>query len=127
MLAANASIKGNVRLGSLRIRQDVLIGKGLIPQYEELGDRALASTDPHTSPEMMALARIRQLAAHETGHTLGLDHNFAASSYGRASVMDYPSPLVNIVPMQLLAYYVSTKKGCDVDQPRNLAKSVTVE
>ena len=89
-------IKGNVRLGSLRIRQDVLIGSGLIPQYEELDDRALAELDPATSPSLMALARIRQLAAHETGHTLGLAHNMAASSYERASVMDYPAPYVKI-------------------------------
>ena len=90
-------IKGNVRLGSQRIRQDVLIGSGLIPQYEELGDRALAELDPSTSPSLMALARIRQLAAHETGHTLGFAHNMAASSYGeRASVMDYPAPYVKI-------------------------------
>jgi len=89
-------IKGNVTLGSLRIRQDVMIAEGLIPQFDELHDRALSSLDPATSPSMMALARIRQLAAHETGHTLGLDHNMAASSYGRASVMDYPSPYVKI-------------------------------
>src|SRR5437867_728222 len=89
-------IKGNVRLGSLRIRQDVLIGRGLIPQYEELDGRALADLDPATSPSLMALARIRQLSAHETGHTLGLDHNMAASSYERASVMDYPAPYVKI-------------------------------
>ena len=89
-------IKGNVTLGSLRIRQDVMIAEGLVPQFDELHDRALAELDPATSPSMMALARIRQLAAHETGHTLGLDHNMAASSYGRASVMDYPSPYVKI-------------------------------
>ncbi|HEV7426664.1 MAG TPA: zinc-dependent metalloprotease [Thermoanaerobaculia bacterium] len=89
-------IKGNVTLGSLRIRQDVMIAEGLIPQFDELHDQALSSLDPTTSPSMMALARIRQLAAHETGHTLGLDHNMAASSYGRASVMDYPSPYVKI-------------------------------
>ncbi len=89
-------IKGNVLLGSLRIRQDVLIGRGLIPQYAELGDEALSQLDPATSPSLMALARIRQLAAHEVGHTLGLDHNFAASTYGRASVMDYPAPYVKI-------------------------------
>jgi hypothetical protein len=44
----------------------------------------------------LALARIRQLSAHEVGHTLGLAHNFAASTYGRASVMDYPAPLVRV-------------------------------
>jgi hypothetical protein len=89
-------IKGNVTLGSLRIRQDVMIAEGLIPQFDELHDQALSALDPSTSPSMMALARIRQLAAHETGHTLGLDHNMAASSFGRASVMDYPSPYVKI-------------------------------
>src|SRR5688572_18600389 len=81
-------IKGSVLLGSLRIRQDVLLARGLIPQYDAL--------DPATSPSLMALARIRQLSAHEVGHTLGLDHNMAASTYGRASVMDYPAPYVKI-------------------------------
>jgi Met-zincin/Domain of unknown function (DUF5117) len=94
-------IKGNVTLGSLRIRQDVMIAEGLIPQFDELHDKALAELDPATSPSMMALARIRQLAAHETGHTLGLDHNMAASSDGRASVMDYPSPYVKITDGKL--------------------------
>ncbi|HYM62068.1 MAG TPA: zinc-dependent metalloprotease [Thermoanaerobaculia bacterium] len=89
-------IKGSVILGSLRIRQDVQIGGGLIPQYGEGDEEALAALDPATSAPAMALARIRQLAAHEVGHTLGLDHNMAASSYGRASVMDYPAPWVKI-------------------------------
>jgi hypothetical protein len=90
-------IKGNVSLGSLRIRQDAMIGAGLVGQVDEAADaNALAGLDPKTSPALMALARIRQLAAHETGHTLGLDHNMAASTIGRASVMDYPSPHVKI-------------------------------
>ncbi|HEV7765161.1 MAG TPA: zinc-dependent metalloprotease [Thermoanaerobaculia bacterium] len=82
-------IKGVVLLGSLRIRQDVLLARGLMSQYDAL--------DPKTSPSLMALARIRQLSAHEVGHTLGLDHNMAASTNNRASVMDYPAPYVKIV------------------------------
>jgi len=94
-------LKGNVTLGSLRIRQDVMIAEGLIPQFDEAHDRALSMLDPKTSPSLMALARIRQLAVHEVGHTLGLGHNMAASSYGRASVMDYPSPYVKITDGKL--------------------------
>ena len=47
--------------------------------------------------QAMVLARVRQLAAHEVGHTLGLAHNFAASSLGQGtSVMDYPHPLITL-------------------------------
>jgi len=81
-------IKGSVLLGSLRIRQDVMIARGLMSEFDAM--------DPATSPSLMALARIRQLSAHEVGHTLGLEHNFAASTLGRASVMDYPAPYVKI-------------------------------
>lgn len=40
---------------------------------------------------------------------------------------DFLSPLLSVIPLQLLSYYVAVNRGCDVDQPRNLAKSVTVE
>jgi glucosamine--fructose-6-phosphate aminotransferase (isomerizing) len=43
------------------------------------------------------------------------------------NVPDYLQPLVTVVPLQLLAYHIATLRGCDVDKPRNLAKSVTVE
>jgi hypothetical protein len=105
-------IKGNVTLGSLRDRQDFLIGSGLVPQFLDartgsgqdghgcdfgtIPDVDYLAVDASADVEKMALARIRQLAAHEVGHTLGLAHNFAASSYGRASVMDYPAPVVEI-------------------------------
>ncbi len=90
-------LKGNVILGSLRIRQDFRIGNGLIPQFTLADDaKALAGVASGRDAAALALGRIRQLAAHEVGHTLGLDHNFAASSYGRASVMDYPAPWVDI-------------------------------
>lgn len=80
-------IKGHVSLGSLRVRQDFLIAQGLVNPYE---------TGKPVSKEMeaMALARLRQLSAHEVGHTIGLAHNFAASYNDRASVMDYPHPYI---------------------------------
>jgi len=80
-------IKGNVTLGSLRGRQDYLIAEALLSPYKGEGE---SGGDPMLQ---MVLARIRQLAAHETGHTLGLAHNFAASSIAQGdSVMDYPQP-----------------------------------
>lgn len=84
-------IKGHVSLGSLRVRQDFLLAEGLLAPYTD-------SAGPPTAAQEMALARLRQLSAHEVGHTLGLDHNFAASVQDRASVMDYPHPLVTIGP-----------------------------
>lgn len=82
-------IKGHVTLGSLRVRQDYLIAQGLLAPFEE-GKPA--------NPEMMkmAIARLRQLSAHELGHTLGIMHNYAASVSDRASVMDYPHPVVKL-------------------------------
>ncbi len=82
-------IKGIVSLGSLRVRQDYLIATGLLAPFKDgkpADDKML----------QMSLARIRQLAAHEVGHTLGLMHNFTGSTVDRASVMDYPSPLVTL-------------------------------
>jgi hypothetical protein len=82
-------IKGHVTLGSLRVRQDYLIAEGLLAPHEK---------GKPVSPKMMemALARLRQLAAHEVGHTLGLMHNYSASTVNRSSVMDYPPPLVKL-------------------------------
>ena len=82
-------IKGKVTLGSLRVRQDFLIASGLVASYE--------AGEPVSDTMMrMSLQRLRQLAAHEVGHTLGLVHNYAASRNDRASVMDYPHPYVKI-------------------------------
>ena len=82
-------IKGQVTLGSLRVRQDYLIAQGLLAPYEN-------GTPVDDKMMKMALARLRQLAAHETGHTLGLMHNYSASTVNRSSVMDYPHPLAQI-------------------------------
>jgi len=82
-------IKGHVTLGSLRVRQDYLIAEGLLAPYQK---------GRPVSPKMQetALARLRQLAAHEVGHTLGLVHNYSASTVNRSSVMDYPPPYVKL-------------------------------
>jgi len=83
-------IKGHVSLGSLRIRQDFLIAQALMNQ-------PFINNDANYQPMLdMALARIRQLSAHEVGHTIGFAHNFAASTNNRSSVMDYPHPTVKI-------------------------------
>ena len=82
-------IKGHVTLGSLRVRQDFLIAQGLIQPFEDGKPK---------NPKMLelALARLRQLSAHEIGHTLGLAHAYASSPTNRASVMDYPYPMIKM-------------------------------
>ena len=82
-------IKGKVTLGSLRVRQDYLIAQGLVGDF---------STGTNAADPMMqmSLDRLRQLAAHEVGHTLGLPHNYIASTQDRASVMDYPTMVAKV-------------------------------
>lgn len=84
-------IKGVVTLGSLRVRQDYLIAEGLLSPYK-------TGAEPAPELQAWALARMRQLSAHEVGHTLGFGHNYYSSTAGRISVMDYPHPLVTMKP-----------------------------
>lgn len=82
-------LKGSVILGSQRVRQDRMIFEGLV-------GAAQSGAGGPNDPVNAALDRIKQLSAHEVGHALGFAHNFAASSNDRASVMDYPAPLVTV-------------------------------
>lgn len=86
-------LKGHVTLGSLRVKQDYLIASGLLAGQAE--DKVAKDA------QAMALARIRQLSAHEVGHTLGIAHNFSASVNDRSSVMDYPHPLIELKDQQI--------------------------
>jgi hypothetical protein len=93
-------LKGNVTLGSERARQDYLIAESLLAPYE---NGKPPTDEGHDAALQMVLQRIRQLGAHETGHTLGLAHNFAASAFPHnpdqtMSVMDYPHPWVTVGP-----------------------------
>ncbi len=105
-------VRGVVNLGSLRLRQDYLHGQGVVPpfptgiseqqdgDYGEFADAPdysyLAQVAPRSDAVEMALQRVRQLSAHEVGHTIGYPHNYMASAYGRESVMDYPAPFMRI-------------------------------
>ena len=119
-------VRGVVNLGSLRLRQDYLHGQGMVApfpggissadgggyfgEWADVGSGGQEAWDLAGAPDFeylarvvdesaaveMALARVRQLSAHEVGHTLGFPHNYMASTYGRESVMDYPAPLVEI-------------------------------
>jgi len=106
-------IRGVVNLGSLRLRQDYLHAQGMVPPFPtgisqqeqdpELGEFAdaptydyLAQVAPNSDAVEMALDRVRQLSAHEVGHTIGFPHNYMSSAYGRESVMDYPAPYADI-------------------------------
>ena len=110
-------IRGNVNLGSLRLQQDYLHGQGMVPPFGngggDLDDGADGLSDAPTFEYLAAVAdngdalklaldRVRQLSAHEVGHTLGFPHNYIASAHGRESVMDYPAPLVKITPQNTL-------------------------
>ena len=82
-------IKGQVSLGSLRVRQDYMILSGLIDNPNDIKNKSLI--------KKTSLDRIRQLSAHEIGHTLGFAHNYISSANNRSSVMDYPHPKIDIV------------------------------
>ena len=100
-------LKGHVTLGSLRVRQDILIAEALAAPY-------LKGNEVAKNLQAMALDRIRQLSAHEIGHTLGISHNFAASVGDRASVMDYPHPLLSFNDQGKLDVTLGYTKGVGV-------------
>ena len=79
---------GMPRMDSHRSLTDYNIFAGLIPVFDAAG------VTPQIDAEEFAMARRRQLAAHEVGHALGFPHNFIAAAQGRSSTLDYPFPLI---------------------------------
>ncbi len=77
-------LKGMARMDSHRARTDYNLYAGLMGAEAAAADTAFV------------LARVRQVTAHEIGHTLGMAHNYIASTYERGSVMDYPPPRVRL-------------------------------
>jgi glucosamine--fructose-6-phosphate aminotransferase (isomerizing) len=79
------------------------------------------------------LSNIKEVKAREGPVLAVVTEGDRDASESAVHVIEVPavpellSPIVEIVPLQLLAYHIAVLRGCDVDQPRNLAKSVTVE
>ena len=89
-------IKAALKMDTYRSNTDYNIFAGLEPAMDNATQDWIASLDPNVNGTEFAMSRRRQHVAHEIGHTLGLAHNFIAHAYGRASVMDYPGPLVTL-------------------------------
>lgn len=100
-------LKAHVILGSQRVRQDRMI-------FEGLAGTAKTGSGAIDDPIEIALARIRQLSAHEVGHTLGFAHNFAASTNDRASVMDYPAPDIQVTEDGALDFSTAYASGIGI-------------
>jgi hypothetical protein len=97
-------MKGHVTLGSLRWRQDYMIFEGLLSPYVKGNEKPAIL-------EQTALARLRQLSAHEVGHTIGLGHNYYNSTKGRISVLDYPHPLITLRPDGTMDFSEAYREG----------------
>uniref|UniRef100_UPI002ADE7222 SIS domain-containing protein n=1 Tax=Thermoflexus sp. TaxID=1969742 RepID=UPI002ADE7222 len=98
---------------------------------ERMPTVALALQDPVTYEKM--LSQMEQVRARR-GQVIALITEGDRTAAARADVvLEAPAvsrwlaPIVAVIPLQLLAYHMAVLRGCDVDQPRNLAKSVTVE
>ncbi|HJQ12439.1 MAG TPA: zinc-dependent metalloprotease [Gemmatimonadaceae bacterium] len=89
-------IKAALKMDTYRSITDYNIFAGMEPAMDDATEAWITSLDPKINGTEFTMARRRQHIAHEIGHTLGLAHNYVSHTYGRASVMDYPGPLVTL-------------------------------
>jgi hypothetical protein len=89
-------IKAALKMDAYRSITDYNVFAGMEPALDDAAQDWITSLDPKVNGTEFAMSRRRQHLAHEMGHTLGFAHNYIAHTYGRASVMDYPGPLVSL-------------------------------
>jgi hypothetical protein len=91
-------IKAALKMDTYRSITDFNMFAGMEPAMDDATADWIGSLDPKLNGFEYTMSRRRQHVAHEIGHTLGLAHNYISHTYGRASVMDYPGPLVTLKP-----------------------------
>ncbi len=116
---SEAYAAGELKHGTIAlIEKDTLVVAVLT--QEELFDKCVSNVKEVTTRGALVLAVTQERFADKVAE-------FADKVVTIPDTIDFIAPITSIVPMQIFAYYMSVQKGCDVDKPRNLAKSVTVE
>ncbi len=116
---SEAYAAGELKHGTIALIEQGTLVTAILTQGA-LFDKCVSNVKEVTSRGGLVLAVTQEKYVDKVGH-------FADQVVTVPDTIDFIAPISAIVPMQIFAYYMSVQKGCDVDKPRNLAKSVTVE